>query len=140
VLPSSQKTNFGPIGTIILEVVPFHAYALFPALLPIFLNASWKSCSVRVFSSTCYFALITSVVSNDGIFDRGKWKNRRGPVQTSRMGGWRDDSHVAFGKKFPDESGCVRWWVLLMQQPVLSSPKFGVKSSHITSGQIHNSK
>jgi hypothetical protein len=31
-----SKTNFGTLATITLEEVFFHAYALFPALLPLF--------------------------------------------------------------------------------------------------------
>jgi hypothetical protein len=27
-----------------------------------------------------------------------------------------DDSHVAFGKRFPDEKGSVMWCVVMMQQ------------------------
>jgi hypothetical protein len=63
VLPSSQKLNFGLLSTINFGVVPFLAYALFPALLP-FLNASWKSCFVGMFSTTCYFASIATVTPN----------------------------------------------------------------------------
>jgi hypothetical protein len=39
----AKKLTLGLLATITLEVVPFRAYAPFPALLP-FLNASWKSC------------------------------------------------------------------------------------------------
>jgi hypothetical protein len=42
-----------------------------------------------------------------------------------------DDSRVVSGQKFPDEKGSVRRCIVMMQQPVLLSPKFGVKSSHI---------
>jgi hypothetical protein len=35
-----------------------------------------------------------------------------------------DDSHVIFGQKFPGEEGSVRLCFVVMQQPVLSSPKF----------------
>jgi hypothetical protein len=46
--------------------------------------------------------------------------------------GWMvGDSHVVFGQKFPGENGSVRWCVVIMQQPVLLSPKFEAKSSHI---------
>jgi hypothetical protein len=34
VLPSGQKTTLGLLATITFEVVPFRAYAPFPALLP----------------------------------------------------------------------------------------------------------
>jgi hypothetical protein len=51
------------------------------------------------------------------------------------MGG--EDSHVVFSKKFSVVEGSVRLPVVVMQQPVLLSPKFGTKSSHIF---IHSSK
>jgi hypothetical protein len=81
-LPSRQKLTLDLLAAITLEVVPFRAYALFPARLP-FLNTSSKSCSVT------------------------------------------DDSHVVFGQKLSGEKGSV------MRQPVLLSPEFGAKSSHI---------
>jgi hypothetical protein len=37
------------------------------------------------------------------------------------------NSHVNFGQKFPGEKESV----VAMQQPVLLTPKFGAKSSHI---------
>jgi hypothetical protein len=50
-----------------------------------------------------------------------------------RKVGWMgDDSHVVFGKKkFQGKKGSVRRRVVVMQQPVLLSPKLGAKSSHI---------
>jgi hypothetical protein len=42
-----------------------------------------------------------------------------------------DDSHVVFGKEFPGEKGSARWCIVVMQQPVLLSPKFVMKASHI---------
>jgi hypothetical protein len=49
-MPSGQKLTLGLLATITLDVVPFQVYAPFSALLPFFfLNASWKSRSVRVF-------------------------------------------------------------------------------------------
>jgi hypothetical protein len=47
----------------------------------------------------------------------------------SRVGG--DDSHVVFGQKFPGEKGSEKRCVVMMQQPVLLSPKFRAKSLHI---------
>jgi hypothetical protein len=89
VLPCGQKNvTFGQLATITLEVAPFLAYAPFPALL-LFLNATWKSCSVRVFSTACDSVSITSIVwPLSFIFNRG-----------NRKVGWvGDDSHVASGK------------------------------------------
>jgi hypothetical protein len=74
VLPSGQKLTLGLLATNTLNVVPFSTYALFPALLPI-LNASWWTCSVRVFSTACNSASITSIVSkcpNLQLVKRGK--------------------------------------------------------------------
>jgi hypothetical protein len=42
-----------------------------------------------------------------------------------------DDSHDGFGQKFPGEKGNVRQCVVMIEQPVLLSPKFRMKSSHI---------
>jgi hypothetical protein len=41
------------------------------------------------------------------------------------------DSHVVFGQTFPGGKGSVRQCIVMMQQPVLLSPKFEAKSSHI---------
>jgi hypothetical protein len=71
---SGQKLILGLLAIITLEVVPFRWYALLPALLS-FVNASWKSCSVRVFSTACDHALNTSILSKwrpfSFIFNRG---------------------------------------------------------------------
>jgi hypothetical protein len=42
-----------------------------------------------------------------------------------------DDSHVVSDQIFLDQCGSVRRCVVVMQQPLLSSPKFGAKSLHI---------
>jgi hypothetical protein len=39
---------------------------------------------------------------------------------------------LARGKKFPSEEGSVKWHAVMMQQPVLLSPDFGAKFSHIS--------
>jgi hypothetical protein len=92
VLTSGQKITLDILDTITFEVVPFGAYAPFPALLS-FLNASRTLRDVRLFSAA--------------------------------------DSHVVFGQKVPGEKGSVRRPVVVMQQPVLSSPKLVAKSSQI---------
>jgi hypothetical protein len=80
--------------------------------------------SVRVFSTTCHSASITSVLS--------KWRPFivifNGEPENSKVDEF--DSDVP-GKKFPGGKGIVRRCVVVMQQPVLLSPKFGAKSSHI---------
>jgi hypothetical protein len=52
-----------------------------------------------------------------------------GPSQVSRVGG--DDSHIVFGQKLSGEEGSVRQCIVMMQQPALLLPKFGVKSLYI---------
>jgi hypothetical protein len=52
--------------------------------------------------------------------------------EKQRKVGWLgDDSHVDFGQKFPCEKESVRQYDVVMQQPILLSPKFGAKFSHI---------
>jgi hypothetical protein len=81
---------------------------------------------MRVSISACDSASIILIVSKwrpfSFIFNRGNRKIR-----------WvGDDSHVAFGKKtFPAEKESVRRCVVVLQQLVMLSPKFGEKSSHI---------
>jgi hypothetical protein len=66
-MPSGQDLTLSLLATITLEAVAFHSYEPFPVLLP-FLNASWKSCLVRVFSIACDSAAITSIVPKWGPF------------------------------------------------------------------------
>jgi hypothetical protein len=83
-LPSGQKLTLGLLATITLEVLTSRAYAEYPVLLP-FLNASWKSCSVRVYGTACDSASITSLVSNGGLSDLSSV----GETEKSRVGGGR---------------------------------------------------
>jgi hypothetical protein len=90
------KTNFGPICHHRPRTSPLSLLCTVPSLLP-FLNASWKSCSVKVFSTACGSASVTWVVPKwlpfSFIFSQG-----------NRKVGWVGDvSHVAFGLKFPGE-------------------------------------
>jgi hypothetical protein len=77
---------------------------------------------VRVFSTVCVLPrspnLCFSICETEKS-DKGK----------SQVGG--DYSQVVFGQKFPGEKGSVRQCIAMMLQPVILSPKFGVKSSHI---------
>jgi hypothetical protein len=113
------------LTTITLKIAPFHAYAQFPALLPV-LNASWKLCSVRVFRTAYSSALITSLVSEWWYLQSRKQRKVAGSkVWVSRVG--RDSGHVVLGKKFSGENQCT----VVMQQPVLFVTEFGAKSSPI---------
>jgi aerobic-type carbon monoxide dehydrogenase small subunit (CoxS/CutS family) len=64
---------------------------------------------------------------NGCIFNRG---NRKFTGGHARQLVWvLDDSHVVFGKKVSSEKGSVSRCVVLVDEPVLLSPKFGTKSS-----------
>jgi hypothetical protein len=100
VLLSSQKLTSSLLATITLEVATLRTYALLQCFCQ-FLNAFWKVCSVRVFSSACDSASITTVVS--------KWRpfsfifNGR----NRKVGRVGDDIHVVFGQKFPGRKGNI---------------------------------
>jgi hypothetical protein len=89
-----SKSNVGPTGHYHSRSSPFRAYV--PYVPRPFLNESWKSCSVRLFSTACDSASITSIVSKwrpfSFIFSRGKQRN---------VGWVGDHSHVVFSKKIP---------------------------------------
>jgi hypothetical protein len=76
-----SKTNFGPIGHHQARSSPLLRMCKFPALLP-FLNASWKPCSVRVFSTDCNSLSISSTESKwwpfSFIFNRINRENKVG--------------------------------------------------------------
>jgi hypothetical protein len=77
-------------------------------------------------STACSSDLITSIVLKWRAFSFIFNYGNRGKV------GWMwDNSHVVFGQKFPGEKGSVIQCVVVMQWPVLLSPKLGAKSSHI---------
>jgi hypothetical protein len=48
-------------------------------------------------------------------------------LQGAKAVGEGDNSHVVFDKKFH----CEKWCIVMMQQPVVFSLKFGAKSLHI---------
>jgi hypothetical protein len=77
---------------------------------------------MRVFSTACDSASITSIVS--------KWRPLSFILnQGNRNPEWvADDSHDVFGQKFPSEKGSVRRRVVVMQQLVLLLPEFRAKS------------
>jgi hypothetical protein len=125
VLPSGQKLTLDLLATITLEVVPFRAYAQFPALLS-------------------FFVCILEAVSCEGVLHRLRFcldhlkcvkiADFQFYLQSGKQRNvwWiREDSHVVFGKKFSDEKGSVKRYVVVMQKPVLSLTKFRAKSSHI---------
>jgi hypothetical protein len=106
------KTNSEPVGNHQPRSIIFRIYAPFSLLLH-FLNASWKSCSVKMFSTSYDSASITSVLWKWPLFIlRNREKQERRPNQVSKF---------AFGEKFPGEKGSVRLYVSVIQQPVLSS-------------------
>jgi hypothetical protein len=114
----------GLLTTITLEVVPFHAIAPFSAILALF------KCILGVLfcegvQHRLRFYSITSPLPKwrpfSSIFNRG-----------NRKLGWvEDNSRLISGQKFPGKKGSVRRCVVVMQQPVILSPKFEAKFSHI---------
>jgi hypothetical protein len=81
-----------------------------------------------MFSTACHSATITTIVLKwwvfSYIFDRRERERKVGWVE--------DDSQTVLGKTFHGgKKGSVRRFVVMMQQPVLISPKFGAKSSQI---------
>jgi hypothetical protein len=78
---------------------------------------------VRVFSTACDCASITSIVSKwrpfSFIFNQGI---------RERQGGWGMTVMLFLVKKFLGEKENVRRCNVVMRQPILSSPKFRVKS------------
>jgi hypothetical protein len=119
VLSSGQKLTLGLQATFTLEAV-----RMLRSIAPAILNAS--SCSVRLFSTACGSASITSVCQNGGLSVLSSIVE----TENSRVGG--GGSHVGFGQTFPGEKGNVRRCVVTMQQPLLLSRKFRAKSSHIS--------
>lgn len=98
-----SKSNFGPIATMFFEVVHLSVYAPFTALLSC-LNASWNSCCLRVFSSACNPAWITSIVSKWLYLQSGKARSWRAQV---RWVGWMGQGiSVASDQKFSREKKC----------------------------------
>jgi hypothetical protein len=43
-----------------------------------------------------------------------------------------------FWSKFPLEKVIARWCIAMMQQPLLLTPNFGLKSSHILTQSLYN--
>jgi hypothetical protein len=61
-----SKVTLGLLAAITLEVIPFRVYAPLSAVLP-FLNASWKSCSVGVFSIGRILPRLPQLCQNGGL-------------------------------------------------------------------------
>jgi hypothetical protein len=80
-LPSGQKQTLGLLTTITLEVVPFHVYAWFPALLN-FLKCVLEVVFREGVQHCCNSASVTSTVSQwwpfGFILNRGNRKVERG--------------------------------------------------------------
>jgi hypothetical protein len=78
------KTKFGPTGHHHLRRSPLLRVCTSPSAFALFFNASWKSCSVRVFITACDSA---SIVSKwrlfSFIFNRETEKSRVGGGQQS---------------------------------------------------------
>jgi hypothetical protein len=124
-LPSGQKLTFGLLATIAFEVVLFRAYALFPALLP------FLKCIVEVMFFKGVQHRLQVCLDHLNCVKMAAFQFLQ--LVKQRKVGWvgGGNSHVVFGKKFPGQKGSVRRCVVMMQEPVPTSPKFGTKSLHI---------
>jgi hypothetical protein len=97
--------------TIALQVVSLRVYALFPARLP-FLNTSWKSCSVRLFSTAGDSPSITKLCQMAAYsLGGGGDKRKLARPQVKRVawvwGGRRQWS--CFGQEFPRKNSVLLW-------------------------------
>jgi hypothetical protein len=113
------KTNFEPTGHHRPRRSPLPRVCTIPSSSAPFFN----SCSVSVFC-TAILPRSLQLCQNGGLqFYLHSRKQRT--VE------WVEDgSRVSFGQKFPGEEGSVRLSVVVMQQLVLLSSKFGSKSLH----------
>jgi hypothetical protein len=97
-----------------------------------FWNASWKSFSVRVSSAVCDLAWTSSAVSNRNHFSFSlifvNRKKSQGAI-SGVCGGWGmgDGSNLVFHQKLLGEDGSMRWSIMV-KQPGLFFPKFGLTS------------
>jgi hypothetical protein len=100
-----KKTNFRPTGHHRPRSSPLSSHMHRSQRFCHFLNVSWKSCFVRVFSTACDSASITSVVSKwrpiSFIFNRYQFylqsgKQKSQGEQEMPVGWVEDDSHDGF--------------------------------------------
>jgi hypothetical protein len=123
-VPSFQNKTLSFLATINLEVVPFRAYATFPALLPfskcILEVVFCEGVQHRLQLCLHYLSCVKMMAFQFYLLSR---------KQKSKVGG--DDSHIAFGKQFRGAKGSLRLRVVVMEHSFLLSPKFGAKSVHI---------
>jgi hypothetical protein len=123
VLPSGQKLTLGLLAAITVKVVPFCAYARFPEFLPFFkcvLEVVFCEGVQHCLQFYLNHFICVKMVAFQFYLQLGK--------QKSRVGG---DDILFFVKISLVKKGNVRGCIVMMQQLVLLSPKFGVKSSHI---------
>jgi hypothetical protein len=107
-----SKTNFGPTVHHHPQSSPLLCACTVPST-----NASWKSCLWGC--SAPHVILSYYLNCQNGGFSvlPGKQKSREG-------------GSCCFGQKQPGEKGSVRQGAVVLQEPLLLSPKFGAKSSH----------
>jgi hypothetical protein len=129
VLSSGQKLTFGQLATITFEVVLFHMYSWLTALLPLFkcilevlfcdsVQHCLKFCLDRL---NCFKMVAIQLGKQRKVVGEQVWRV-----------GWVGMGVIWFlVQKFPGQKGSVKWCAVMMQQPVLLSPKFWAESLHI---------
>jgi hypothetical protein len=123
--PLVKKLTLAILVTINLKVVPLGTYAPFPALLPLL------KCILEVMICEGVQQRLQFCFDHVSCVKRPLFQFYLQSEKQRKVGWVEDDSHVVLGKKFPGEKGSVRRCVVMMQQPVIFSPKFGEKSSHV---------
>jgi hypothetical protein len=115
-----SKTNFGPTGHHQARNSPLPRVRTVPIV-----SANFEMRPGSVFSTACDLHPSPQLCQNGGLLVLPAI----GEQEKSRVGGgWQS---YCFWSKIPSERGSVREYVVVMQQPVLLSPKFGTKSLHI---------
>jgi hypothetical protein len=102
VLPSGQKLTLGLVATITLEVVLFHMYALFPALLPFF------KCILEVLFSEGIEHRLQFCLDHLNYVKKVAFQFFLQSGKQRKVEFVGDDSHVIFGQKFSGEKGSVK--------------------------------
>jgi hypothetical protein len=115
----------GLLDTITIEVVSFRACAPFPVLLPFF------KCILQVVFCEGLQHRMRFCLDHHSCIKMAAFQSYLQSGKQKKVGWVRGGSDDVFGHKFPGEKESVKRCVVMVQQPVSLSPKFGTKSSHI---------
>jgi hypothetical protein len=112
-LPSGQKLTLSLLAIITLEIVPFRVYIPFPAFLP-------------------FFKCTLGFVFFEDVQHRYRFRlDHHNCIKMVAFQFYRQSEKQKKKKYGGVKNESVRRRTVVMQQPVLLSPEFGAKSSHI---------